>query len=95
MISHAMILLTAAILLIIYIITKTHIINNLIIIEFASVLLIVLILKILNIIVIEIHLRFYFIVLIITERIAGLSILITTIRTHGNDFLKSSIVLKF
>nr|ALR69336.1 NADH dehydrogenase subunit 4L [Bemisia tabaci]ATJ03340.1 NADH dehydrogenase subunit 4L [Bemisia tabaci] len=80
--------------LMIYLINKAHIINSLIIIEYISLMVIIsmtLFIKIMNL---ENHNILYFMILLITESVIGLSILISMIRTHGNDFMKSSTVLK-
>nr|AIG20058.1 NADH dehydrogenase subunit 4L [Bemisia tabaci complex sp. Asia I]ALR69272.1 NADH dehydrogenase subunit 4L [Bemisia tabaci] len=80
--------------LMIYLISKTHVINSLIIIEYISLMVLIsmtLFIKIMNL---ENHNVLYFMILIITESVIGLSILISMIRTHGNDFMKSSTVLK-
>ena len=78
-----------------YKITKTHIINNLIMLEYLVIIIIIRLFIIIKLINVENHLFLYFIVLIITERVVGLSIIISIIRTHDNDFLKSSIIIKF
>nr|ALR69361.1 NADH dehydrogenase subunit 4L [Bemisia tabaci] len=80
--------------LMIFLITKTHVINSLIIIEYLSLMVIVsmtLFIKLMNL---ENYNILYFMILLITESVIGLSILISMIRTHGNDFMKSSTVLK-
>nr|ALR69323.1 NADH dehydrogenase subunit 4L [Bemisia tabaci] len=80
--------------LMIYLITKTHVINSLIIIEYLTLMVLVsmtLLIKIMNL---ENHNILYFMILLVTESVVGLSILISMIRTHGNDFMKSSAVLK-
>ena len=80
--------------LIIFLITKTHVINRLIIIEYLSLIVIVSITLFIKLINLENYNILYFMILLITESVIGLSILISIIRTHGNDFIKSSTVLK-
>nr|ALR69298.1 NADH dehydrogenase subunit 4L [Bemisia tabaci] len=80
--------------LMLYLITKTHIINSLIIIEYITLMVLIsmtLLIKTMNL---ENHNILYFIILLVTESVIGLSILISMIRTHGNDFMKSSAVMK-
>lgn len=79
---------------IIYLVSKINIINRLIMIEYISIIVIITMMILIKTINIENHNILYFIILMITERVLGLSILIRIIRTHGNDFLKSSRVLK-
>nr|QPB46186.1 NADH dehydrogenase subunit 4L [Bemisia tabaci] len=78
----------------IYLISKVHIINSLIIIEYISVMVVVSMMTFIKIMSLENHNMLYFMILLITESVLGLSILISMIRTHGNDFLKCSAVLK-
>lgn len=80
--------------LILYLTTKTHIINRLIIIEYITLIVLISITLLVKVINLENHNILYFIILLVTERVIGLSILIRIIRTHGNDFIKSSAVIK-
>ncbi|YP_086808.1 NADH dehydrogenase subunit 4L (mitochondrion) [Bemisia tabaci] len=78
----------------VYLISKMHIINSLIIIEYISIMVIILMMIFVKSMTLENHNVLYFMILLITESVLGLSILVSMIRTHGNDFLKSSTVLK-
>nr|ARJ63891.1 NADH dehydrogenase subunit 4L [Bemisia sp. WTT-2017] len=80
--------------LVIFLISKMHIINSLIIIEYMSIMVIISMLVFIKIMNLENHNALYFMILLITESILGLSILISMIRTHGNDFMKSAVVMK-
>nr|ALR69426.1 NADH dehydrogenase subunit 4L [Bemisia tabaci] len=80
--------------LLIFLISKMHIINSIIIIEYISIMLIVSMMIFVKLVNLENHNILYFLILLITESVLGLSILISMIRTHGNDFMKSSAVLK-
>nr|ARJ63879.1 NADH dehydrogenase subunit 4L [Bemisia emiliae] len=80
--------------LMLYLINKTHIINSLIIIEYITLMVLVLMTLLIKIMNLENHNILYFIILLVTESVVGLSILIGMIRTHGNDFMKSSAVTK-
>nr|YP_009027751.1 NADH dehydrogenase subunit 4L [Bemisia afer]AHC02244.1 NADH dehydrogenase subunit 4L [Bemisia afer] len=82
-------------LMVVYSMMKTHVMNNLITIEFMVVTVIVGLFMVIKVMNFENHLVLYFIVLMITESIVGLSMMISMIRTHGNDFLKSSSIVKF
>lgn len=79
---------------IIYILRKTHIFNNLIIIEFIIITSLIIFFFIIIKIKLEFHLIFYFLILSILERILGLSILISIIRSHSNDYIKSLTIVK-
>nr|AOS49775.1 NADH dehydrogenase subunit 4L [Aleurocanthus camelliae] len=93
--SSSLVLITAAIkyTLIIYSMNKTHTINNLIMLEFVvmatSFFMFMNLANMNN----ELYLMFFFLILMITESILGLSILIMMIRTHSNDYLKSASVM--
>nr|YP_009227726.1 NADH dehydrogenase subunit 4L [Aleurocanthus spiniferus]AHY04221.1 NADH dehydrogenase subunit 4L [Aleurocanthus spiniferus] len=91
--SLALIVATIKFTLIIYSMNKTHTINNLIMLEFAvmstSLFMFMNLVNMNN----ELYLMFFFLILMITESILGLSILILMIRTHSNDYLKSASVM--
>jgi len=89
------IILGIRLLLSLYIFRKTHIIRNLIIIEYLVILMILTIFLILTNIKIENFIVLYLLIITISERIIGLSILISIIRTHSNDFIKSTTIIKF
>nr|AXE73257.1 NADH dehydrogenase subunit 4L [Bemisia tabaci] len=78
----------------IYLVSKMNMINSLIMIEYISIMVIITMMILIKTVNMENHNVLYFIILMITESVLGLSILISMIRTHGNDFMKSSSVLK-
>nr|ALC75991.1 NADH dehydrogenase subunit 4l [Bemisia afer] len=83
-----------AIMMLSYSLTKTHIMNNLIMLEYLVMMIIISLFMMVKLMNIETHLVLYFIVLMITESVVGLSMMISMIRTHGNDFLKSTMIMK-
>nr|ALR69400.1 NADH dehydrogenase subunit 4L [Bemisia tabaci]ATJ03288.1 NADH dehydrogenase subunit 4L [Bemisia tabaci]AXE73231.1 NADH dehydrogenase subunit 4L [Bemisia tabaci]AXE73244.1 NADH dehydrogenase subunit 4L [Bemisia tabaci]AXI95941.1 NADH dehydrogenase subunit 4L [Bemisia tabaci] len=78
----------------IYLVSKMNMISSLIMIEYISIMVIITMMILIKTVNMENHNVLYFIILMITESVLGLSILISMIRTHGNDFMKSSSVLK-
>nr|YP_010128470.1 NADH dehydrogenase subunit 4L [Aleyrodes shizuokensis]QPO06180.1 NADH dehydrogenase subunit 4L [Aleyrodes shizuokensis] len=84
-----------SILFTLYMFLKNHIINNLIIIEYLIILTILIMFNMLMIMKMENFLILYLLITAISESIIGLSMLISMIRTHSNDFMKSLSVMKF
>lgn len=80
--------------IILYLINKNHLFNNLVIIEYLTILILITFFIYIIRIKLEIYLIIYFVILRICERIIGLSILISLIRTHRNDYLKSLSIIK-
>nr|QCW07968.1 NADH dehydrogenase subunit 4L [Aleyrodidae sp. JXCHN01] len=78
-----------------YIMNKNHILNNLILIEFISVSSTGIALKSISYMSMEIYVMLFILIILITESILGLSLLINMIRTHGNDYMKTSAITAF
>nr|UIF91936.1 NADH dehydrogenase subunit 4L [Crenidorsum sp.] len=78
-----------------YIMNKNHILNNLVIIEFISIAAMGIVLKTISWVDMEIYIMLFILIILITESILGLSLLINMIRTHGNDYMKTSSITLF
>lgn len=77
-----------------YINNKNHALHRLILIEFLALTAVIALIGLTSAIKIENQTLMYVLVLIISERVVGLSIMIRIIRTHGNDMLMSSSIIK-
>lgn len=78
-----------------YIFNKYHVFNNLIIAEFIVISILFYLFKMIFIIKIENYTIIFILIVIITERVLGLSLIVNLIRTHSNDFIKTITIIKF
>nr|YP_009939384.1 NADH dehydrogenase subunit 4L [Crenidorsum turpiniae]QNV48538.1 NADH dehydrogenase subunit 4L [Crenidorsum turpiniae] len=78
-----------------YVMNKNHTLNNLIILEFISISTSSIALKAIGWMSMEIFIMLFILIILITESILGLSLLINMIRTHGNDYMKTSAITTF
>jgi NADH-ubiquinone oxidoreductase chain 4L len=79
---------------IIYITNKKHILNRLLIIECITIICIIIIFLINISSKTEIAIIIFILISVISERILGISLILSLIRTHRNDFIKTSLVTK-
>lgn len=77
-----------------YITNKCHALTNLILIEFMATIAILVIFESATKTLMENFSAIFFLVIIMIESVAGISIIVSVVRTHGNDYMKSSIVIK-
>ena len=79
---------------IVFISTRKHLLCTLLSLEFIVLILFILLFFILNFINYEIYFSIFFLTFCVCEGVLGLSILVSIIRTHGNDYFQSFSILQ-
>lgn len=79
---------------IVFISTRKHLLCTLLSLEFIVLILFILLFFILNFINYEGYFRMFFLTFCVCEGVLGLSILVSIIRTHGNDYFQSFSILQ-
>nr|YP_026061.1 NADH dehydrogenase subunit 4L [Aleurodicus dugesii]AAS77751.1 NADH dehydrogenase subunit 4L [Aleurodicus dugesii] len=78
-----------------YIMNKNNLMKNLILIEFMILSIIIIFFMFLINMKMQFFLIFMFLIVSITESIIGISIIISMIRTHNNEFMMSISIMKY
>ena len=77
-----------------FILVRKHLLSTLLSLEFIVLSLFFVLLTFLNLFLYEIYFRIFFLVFSVCEGALGISILVSLIRTHGNDYFNSFLVLQ-
>nr|YP_009501992.1 NADH dehydrogenase subunit 4L [Trioza anthrisci]AWU49073.1 NADH dehydrogenase subunit 4L [Trioza anthrisci] len=76
-----------------YFLMKKHVLMMLLSLEFLSLILLLMIINFLTVFMYDNMMIIYFIITMVCEAVMGLIMLTLMVRTHGSDYLKSSILL--
>ena len=79
---------------VVFISTRKHLLCTLLSLEFIVLILFILLFFILNFINYERYFSIFFLTFCVCEGVLGLSILVSIIRTHGNDYFQSFSILQ-
>lgn len=79
---------------IVFVISHKHLLCTLLSLEFIVLILFIILIFYLNLINYESYFRIFFLTFCVCEGVLGLSILVSIIRTHGNDYFQSFSILQ-